>query len=808
MSDFRYALRQLRKSPGFALVAILTLALGIGANTAVFSVVDTVLLRPLPYHQPDRLMLVSETETVAPGDELGVAAQEYLDYRDQNQSFSSVAAFESAGFNLTGEGQPLRIHAARMSGSAFSTLGVSPMMGRAFTPDEDRTGSDNVVQLSYSLWQHQYQADPNIVGRTIKLDEKPYSVIGVMPPSFHFPFDGRPFSEMADLWLPIGFSHDVLAPQNRLMEFGVGMIGRLKPGVSREQAQQDIQHVADNFQQAHPDVYSDTLRVMPHVHTFSTYTVERARPLLLLLSAAVICVLLISCANVANLLLARATARGREMAIRNAVGARRAALIRQCLVESFLLSLLGGCAGIALAVLSVAGLRNFGPASVPRLHEIALHPPALLFTLGLSVVTTVLFGFVPAWRMSQASPQTFLKDSAQSGSSRSSLRLQNAVVVGEIALALVLLIGGSLLIRSFLRVLDTPLGFDPNNAFVVRTIFDTERYPDPAMRIAVQKELLTRLARLPGVTTVAAASHLPLSDDRGIGFRLEHAAPADFHFAQNSLVTPGYFRAMGIGLRQGRTFSEQDAPQSPPVAIISAAMARQYFHGTDPVGQRFFWGDRGLFTIIGVVDDVHVFSLDADPPAMIYQSMFQMQTWTAGHTAFVLRSSRASQDLFSEVQQQIWSIDKDLPLYDSTTLATLVSDSLAQRRFTMLLLAAFSGIALLLAAIGLFGVISYLVSQHQREMALRMALGADRGAIHRMVLLRGATLGGIGCAVGLVLSFAGSRLLVTSLYHVSRFDPATLCGVPLLLLGVVLLAVYLPARRASALDPMQVLRAE
>ena len=293
MPDFRYALRQLRKSPGFALVAILTLAIGIGANTAVFSVVDTVLLRPLPYHQPDRLMLVSETETVAPGDELGVAAQEYLDYRDHNQSFSSVAAFESAGFNLTGEGQPLRIHAARMSASAFPTLGISPMMGRTFTSDEDRTGSDNVVELSYSLWQHQYHADPNILGRTIKLDEKPYTVIGVMPPSFHFPFDGRPFSEMADLWLPIGFSQSVLAPNNRLMEFGVGMIGRLKSGVSREQAQQDIQHVADNFQQAHPDVYSDTLRVMPHVHAFSTYTVEKARSLLLLLSAAVICVLLI-----------------------------------------------------------------------------------------------------------------------------------------------------------------------------------------------------------------------------------------------------------------------------------------------------------------------------------------------------------------------------------------------------------------------------------------------------------------------------------------------------------------------------------
>ncbi len=806
--DLRFGIRQLRKWPGFAAVAILTLALGIGANTAVFSIVDTVLLRPLPYRDPQQLALVSETESQGGHEELGVAAQEYLDYRDQNRSFSSVAAFESAGFNLTGEGLPLRVNAARMSASAFQTLGVAPMIGRAFSPAEDRTGSDNVVELSYSLWQNQYHGDPNILGRTIKLDELPYTVIGVMPPSFHFPFDGKPFSEMADLWLPIGFSSEVLAPQNRLMEFGVGLIGRLKPGVTREQAQQDVEHVANVFQQTHPGTYSPSVRVVPHLHAFSAYTVEKARPLVLLLCAAVICVLLIACANVANLLLARASARSREMAIRSAVGAGRRVLLRQCLVESSLLSLLGGCAGVTLAVGSVAGLRGYGPVSVPRLREVTIHPVALLFTLGLSVLTTILFGFMPAWRLSHVSPQAFLKDSAQVGSSRSSLRLQNFVAVGEIALALVLLVGGSLLIRSFLRVLETPLGFDPKDVFVVRTIFDTERYPDPVKRMAVQKELLSRLERLPGVTAVAAASHLPLSDERGIGFHLEHAAPDDFHFAQNSLITPGYFRAMGIGLREGRDFSEQDNPQSPLVAIISEALARQYFSGQDPIGQRFQWGDRGWFTIIGVANDVHVSALDADPPAMIYQSMFQMQTWTAGHMAFLLRTSRPQQDLFTEVQQQVWSVDKELPLYKSTTLATLVSDSLAQRRFTMLLLGAFSAISLLLAAIGLFGVISYLVSQHQREMALRMALGADRADIRHMVLKRGLTLGLFGCAIGLGLSVVGSRLLTTSLYRVSRFDPTTLVLVPALLLCVVLLAVYLPARRAASVDPMQALRME
>ena len=492
--DLRYALRQLRKSPGFSAVAILTLALGIGANTAVFSVVDTVLLRPLPYRQPDRLVLVSETETVSPNEELGVAAQEYLDYRDQNRTLSGVAAFESNGFNLTGEGQPLRIRGARMSASAFSTCSASrPLMGRAFTAKEDRSGSDNVVELSYSLWQNQYHGDPNILGRTVKLDEAPYTVIGVMPPSFHFPFDGRPSSEMADLWLPIGFSADVLAPQNRLMEFGVGMIGRMKDGVTREQVQLDMRHVADAFQQAHPDAYSAKVRVDPHVHAFSAYTVEKARPLLFLLMGAVVCVLLIACANVANLLLARGTVRAHEMAIRSAIGARPATLVRQCLVESGLLSLLGACAGMVLALALVAGLRHFGPADVPRLHEVTVDPVALLFTLGLSLITAILFGLAPALRLARVSPQTCMKESAQTGTSRSSLRLQNIAAVGEIALALALLIGGSLLLRSFQKLLATPLGFDARGMVVVRTLFGTERYPDAARRIAVQKEALERL---------------------------------------------------------------------------------------------------------------------------------------------------------------------------------------------------------------------------------------------------------------------------------------------------------------------------
>jgi putative ABC transport system permease protein len=811
IQDLKFGARLLRKNPGFAIVAVLTLALGIGPTTAVFSAVDTILLSPLPYVHPEQLVLLSETvPKLGSAEDLGVAAGEYLDYRDRNRSFVQVAAYQNDGFNLTGAGTPLRINADAATPSLFPLLGVQPAFGRTFSEEESRLGADRVVVLSHDLWHRQYGGDPGVLNRTIKLDEKPYTVIGVMPPSFRFPSDSAPASERVQLWVPLTFSQDLIT--DRLREFGVHVIGRRKPVVTAAQAEQDAQIVANGFMEEHADVYSGTLRVVPHTFPYSSYSVAKIRPLVILLIAAVTCVLLIACANVANLLLARATHRGGEMAIRAAIGARRSRLVRQCMLESGLLSLLGGLSGVLLALGLVAALRHFGPGNLGRLQDVKLHPIALAFTIALSLATSVIFGFFPALRLSQTSPQSCMKESVQAGSSRRAHNLQSRLVVSEIAVALMLLISSSLLVKSFVRVLNIPFGFNPEGAVVVRTLFDRPRYPDPIKREAVQKELIDRLSRIPGVSSVAAASHLPLSDARQIGFRLENAAANDFHWAENSLVSPGYFRVMGISVLRGREFTYDDRRDTPPAALVNEAFVKKFLYGKDPIGQRFHWGDRALFTIVGVVNDVHISALEADPPPMIYDSMFQVESGASSRTAFVLRMSRptqeAEQGIYNAVPQQIWAVDKDLPAYETTTMAELVSESLAQRRFTTLLMSSFAGLAMILAAIGLFGVISYVVSERRRELAVRIALGADRRTICWMILQQGSGMALAGCAIGLLGFAVGSRLIRADLYQVSAFDPLTLFAAPLALVGVALLACYWPARRAMQSDPMVALRYE
>jgi len=809
--DFRLGIRMLGRNVGFTAVAVITLALGIGANTAVFSLVNAVLIRQLPYRDPQQLLLLTETLPQLGGkDEVGVAAGEYLDYRDQNRSFSQVAAYETDGFNLTGEETPVRVQASRLSASAFSVLGVDAQLGRTFTDEEDRDGAPSVAVISDALWRNHYSASRDVLGKTVRLDEKPFTVIGVMPPGFQFPFDGAPLSERADLWIPIAFSQDRFA--DRVREFGVGFIGRLKPGVTPALAQQDILRVADNFMRDHPESYSGTIRVSPRAYPFAVHAIEKIRPLVLLLEAAVLCVLLIACANVANLLMAKARSRRREMAIRSAVGAARGRLLSQCLLESFLLSLLGTGGGIALAVLMTSAARRFGPASLSQLQDVTLDPIALVFTLVLSVVTTLFFGLVPALQLSRVSPQLALKDAAQIGRSQATRRLQNALVVLEIGVALALLTGGSLLLQSFVRLLNVPTGFRPQNTLIARTFFDKSRYPDPLKREAVQKELLIRLRALPGARMVAEASHLPLSEARQIGFHIEGTPPDEFHWAHNSLTSPGYFEAMGISILRGRDFTEQDNRKSTNVAVISESLAKQYFPNQDPVGKRYNWGGRADFTIIGVAADVRVTALDADPPPMIYNSMFQVESGASSRTAFVLKldspEESVQQGTFQSVQQQIWSLDKDLPIYGVSTMQSLMEDSVSQRRFTMLLIGGFGVLALLLATIGLFGVVSYVVVLRQQELALRVALGAGRTNLGWMVLKQGGLLGVAGCVFGLFVFMVGSPLLSSSLYQTSRYDVPTLLLAPLILFLATLCASYWPARRAMRVDPMALLRYE
>jgi predicted permease len=806
LHDLRHGWRLLERNRGFTAVAVLTLGLGIGANTAIFSLVDTVLLRPLPYRQPDRLVLISESLPKMGTGEIGVSAAEYQDYRSQNRSFAEMAAYEDEGFNLTGANQPMRVNAARVSASAFPLLGTSPELGRSFTQEEDRHGADKVTILSHALWERAYACDPNILGKTVRLDEQPYTVVGVMRNSFRFPFDGAPLAERPDLWVPEAFDPARLAPDNRINEFGVGAVARLKPGVTLPEAQNDVQSIASQFMQRYG--YSGNLRVVPRVYRFAPHMTEKARPLLLLLMLAVASVLLIACANVANMLLARAAHRSHEMAIRTAVGANRMRILEQCLLESGLLSVGGAVVGILIAEVLIRGVVRFGPADVPRLHEASLHPVALTFTLALSLLSALGFGIVPAWRLSRTAPVHALRQSGSVGPSPGKRKLEHSVALFEVASAVVLLLSGGLLMKSFVRLLHSPFGFNPEGAFVVRTIFDHARYPDAGRRIAVQKQLLDVLRHLPGATAVAEASHLPLSDSRQIGFRLENAAADDFHWAENSLISPGYFRAMGIALLEGRDFTEQDSRDSMKVAVISESLAKQYYPGQDPIGRRFHWGDRGLFTIIGVAGDVHISALDADPPPTIYQSMFQVESGASGRTAFILRARTESQGWFDAVQRQVWSVDKDLPVYQSTTLTALVSESVAQRRFTVLLLGAFAVLSLLLAAIGLFGVISYVVAERTREFGIRMALGADRAKIYSLVLSRATGLSLGGCVLGLVISRFAARALRSSLYQVSSFDPATVLLVLFLVLGVALSAAYWPARRAAKVDPMVALRYE
>lgn len=806
LQDLRYGLRGLWRSPGFALVALLTLAIGIGANTAMFSVLNAVLLRPLPYRDPSQIVTLQQSNPAIPGLETtGVSPLEYLDYRARLHQFSAVGGVIVDDFNLTGGSEPLRIKTGRITASIFDVLGVQPMLGRAFREEDDHYGGPAVTILSYSLWRSQFGADPKIVGRTIRLDNVPYTVIGVMPASFKFPYDGTPYYEPAAVWMPMDFTPGDM--KNRTDGYDVQAFARMRPGVTLVQAQQDADAARATLQADHPDVYSGKFRPQARIVPMKQMSVASVRSLVLVLFGAVGFVLLIACANVANLLLVRATVREREIAIRTAVGARSVRLVRQLITESVLLAMIGGLGALAAAYAAVRVISRIASSQLPRLSDVRIDPAVLAFTFAVAIITGVLFGLVPALRVAGVDLHGTLKATSRQGGAGSH-RWNNVLVIAETAATLVLLLGAGLLINSFVRVLRVPPGFDPRNVLIVRTAFDKTTYPNATARNAAKQRLLEQLAALPGVEQVGATSQLPLVDERNIGVHIEGEAADEFHMINNELVSPNYFRTMGISLLHGRSFTLQDRPDTPFAAVVSDSFARKFWPNQDAIGKQLNWGGRWNFSVVGVVADVRLSALDAPPPPTLYMSMLQTEGGQSARTAFVIRARSDPRALVPDLRRTIWSTDPNLPVYDIATMNGVVADSLAQRRFMLMLLSTFAGIALLLAAIGLYGVLSYSVAQRFREMGLRLALGATPASVRALVLKSGLAVVGTGITLGFAGGVIATRLLSRMLFGVSAVDPATYLGVGAILIVVALLASYVPARRATQVDPMIALRSE
>jgi putative ABC transport system permease protein len=794
--DIRFALRQFRKAPSFTAIAVLTLALGIGANTAIFSVVNSVLLNRLPYENPGRLVAFVGP-WIPPG--------ELLEYQRRATSFTAIAAYnEGSEISLTGEGEPTRTKGATVTAELFSVLGARSALGRTFRPGEDRPGQDRVVVLSYGLWQQRFSSDADIIGQQIQLDGISRTVIGVMPRSFSFPSAGT------QLWIPASIN-----PADRigLWSWGFGnVIARLRPGATVAQAAAEVGTLAPQMRELFPwnmpaDWGSDAT-VVP----LEERIVGNIRPTLLILFGAVGFVLLIACANVANLLLARTTGRQKEIAVRTALGAGRWRIVRQILTESLLLALIGGAAGLLLALWGVHLLTAGLPADTPRLEEIRVDVRVMGFALFLTLLTGLLFGVLPSLRAAGSGMQAVLKEGSRSGTSAGRRRLSGALVGAEIALAVVLVTGAGLLIHSFWQLLQIYPGFRAENVITATVAPPEFRYEDDASRREFYHELLQRLETLPGVSGVAVTSRLPFGSNGGTVFKIQgRPDPAtrggDWPIAGYAgTISEDYLRTMGIRLLRGRGFTDADRSGTPRVALISESLAREYWPGEDPIGERISGPAKEEWeTIVGVVADVKFDTLTSNNPTALYRPLLQGSIGVMS----VVAHTTADPDVFAaNLRKIVASVDPDTPVDDIRTMEQLISTSVAQPRFTMLLLTIFATVALILGAVGIYGVIAYTVSQRTQEIGVRMALGASKEDVLRLVVRQGATLALIGVTIGLAAALATTRVLKNMLYGVSATDAATFTAVPLILMAVALLASYIPARRATRVDPVSALRAE
>jgi putative ABC transport system permease protein len=798
LQDLRYSARQLRKSVGFSVVAVITLALAIGANTAVFSVVDQVLLHPLPYPDSGRIVKLSQTFQGLPTYDASPA--NYLDWVSQSQVFAEMAASRGWQGSLSAGDRPDRVKGTMATPSFFHLFGIEPILGRGLEASDAQPGNDHVVVLGYGLWQRYFAADRAIVGRDIRLNGEQYAIVGVMPPNFS-PDD------YGELWLPSpwGVPTHPLVPDQDPRQFRgrnyLDVWARLKPGVTVQQARAELDTIGRRLEKQYPDSNGNVGVTFSPLHE---YIVGDIRPVLLVLLAAVVIVLLIGCANVANLLLARATARAKEISIRTALGATRRRLLRQLLTESVLLALVGGGLGLLLAILAVPSLLALSPPDIRQFQQIGINREVLAFSFLASVVCGTVFGLLPALQSSRSNPNEFLKE-GERGSTAHRGRTRSVLVIAEVGLSLVLLIGAGLLVKSFARLMDVNAGFDPDHLLTFNLGLPPST--DSVHQLAFYQQVMQRLQALPGVQAVGAVSRLPLAG--GNSSRSFNVPGAEKSYdADIRVSTPDYFRAMRIPLLKGRSFGDSDLGGSLNVAVVNDALARTVFPGQDPIGKRItnFGPDNLTLQIIGVVGNVRHVGLDADPNSEIYQLLGQAQ-WPSMFVAIRSATSDPT-SVTAEAQNAVWGVNKDVPLANVRTMQEVIANSVQRRKFSMLLLTIFAVAAMLLAAVGLYGVMSYSVAQRTHEIGIRMALGARRPDVLSLVVKQGMALALMGIAAGTVLSLAMTRLISGMLFGITATDPLTFVAVAALLGTVAFLANYLPARRASKVEPMVALRYE